>query len=293
MLFPPPSRPPSNLADKLCAVLLMLLLGVLLVLVSRLPARSGEARLDPALIACTQHIPLGAPTHNAISDTKILCRIGFVLEHDNARRQPMWVAERLTGTSAWGCGHRINAFRADPDLPEYAQAEVSDYLHSGYDMGHMASAANNLESDEAQHQASLLSNITPQIHTLNAGLWFRIEQMTRIWAAERGKIQVISGPIFGANSATIPNGRIPVPSGFFKVVTDLSTGETLSFLVPHSPLGFSVEPINYVTTVEAVQHATGLHFPRMPGAASLQAIAPWPGNASQQDDLKSQYCSEH
>jgi DNA/RNA endonuclease G (NUC1) len=154
----------------------------------------------------------------------------------------------------------------------------------------MANAANHLGDAREQAETFFASNMAPQLHELNAGLWFRLEVMVRVWAAQRRDIQVISGPSLEAQGE-IGRNRIPVPVAFWKVVVDLTTGETLAFLVPHQPLGWREDPARYVVPLAEVEAVSGVQIPRPPGwAIRPEPTAPWPVDILLADNLRGASC---
>ena len=68
-------------------------------------------------------------------------------------------------------------------------------------------------------QAFLLSNMTPQIHAFNAGIWEALEDKIRDWVKQYSAIYVVAGPIFNSKADTrfIGNG-VAIPDAFFKAV---------------------------------------------------------------------------
>lgn len=268
------------------AIALLAMLALPLAAAALHVSRAASSPLEE----CAAQVPFGAP--EAPVPVTLLCRKGYLAGHDNARRLPLWVAERLTPASAWGCGARVNAFAPDPDLPKGQRGETADYLRSGYDLGHMASSANHLADAQEQRETFYLSNMTPQLHALNAGLWFKLEVMARVWAAQRPALVVFSGPILAEGLPHIGPGRIPVPAGFWKMLADPATGETLAFSVPHdAALTWRTDPGRYVVRIADLESATGLRFPRPAGwAVRMEPVAPWPIDVTLADNLKASSC---
>lgn len=235
-------------------------------------------------------VPFGMP--EAGVPITPLCRQGYLAGHDNARHEPAWVAERLTAASAWACGSRIDAFKADPDLPASAAAKPADYAHSGFDIGHMANAANHLGAVQEQRETFYLSNMLPQQHLLNAGLWFKLEVMVRVWAWTRHDIIVLSGPVYHEGAPTIGANKLPVPAGFYKIIMDPATGETLAFLVPHQPLTWTEDPARYVVPLGTVAAATGIVFARPPGSVvRVEPTTPWPADLHLVETIRTTACA--
>jgi endonuclease G len=189
-----------------------------------------------------------------------LCRIGYVVSYNRVRKNPDWVAWHLTSARATGCRTRKSIFAVDKELPVGQRAELADYKGSFYDRGHMAPNADFLWSLEAQRQSSLLSNMTPQIHSFNAGVWGRVEAMTRVWATDREEVYVVDGPLYeGQPINAIGKDKVAVPTHFFKIVYDPKAKEALAFVFPHGQIKASAVA-HFQMSVRDVEKRAGLDF---------------------------------
>ena len=65
---------------------------------------------------------------------------------------------------------RKDNFREDKAVTT-GSATLNDYKKSGYDRGHMAPAADFRWSFDAMNDTFYLSNMCPQTHAFNAGIW--------------------------------------------------------------------------------------------------------------------------
>lgn len=223
-------------------------------------ASAQTTQLPPRPIEeCQHHVPFGLPTINNANLT-LICRIGFILAHDNNARIAAWVSYSLNSTNLLSCNERNDAFVADRSLRRGFRAEVSDYYNSGYDMGHIANNADLAWNPVAARESFILSNIAPQLPNLNRGLWRQLEAATRSWAFNRQTIIIIySGPVYD-NQTSLRIGRngVVVPSAFYKILIDASTGETLAFLFPHRSRLTGLT--NVQTTVMHIEEVTGFVF---------------------------------
>ncbi len=226
---------------------------------------------------CAPQLPFGAPQ---IAGQPVphhdLCRKAYVVEHNDATLEPAWVAYTLNSEHANGCLPRTDAFAPDPDLPRGRRAELADYLHAGYDRGHMAPDADFKWDATTETQSFYLSNMVPQLHALNAGIWFELEENVRAWATARGAVWVIDGPVFDAAPTTIGPDKLPVPARFYKVVVDLHTSEAVAFIIPHEPLGPTTPLAPYQVAVSVVEKVAGLSIP-IPGDKDKKG-ALWPAD---------------
>lgn len=109
-------------------------------------------------------------------------------------------------------------FHADPRtaLP---QVLSSHYNHSGFHRGHMVPAADRSRSLAAMQETFIMSNVCPQLPSLNTGAWKRLENYERTQALKIGRVCVRVAPIFiHEDTLLIGNGRVAVPHGFIKVI---------------------------------------------------------------------------
>ena len=107
----------------------------------------------------------------------ILANKGFVVGYDQKRLNPAWVAYKVFQIAPDSVSpKRPSHFEEDERLT--VQVSHEDYTHSGYDRGHMAPnyAIATRYGKKAQLQTFLTSNITPQKHTLNDGIWKKNRQ---------------------------------------------------------------------------------------------------------------------
>ena len=237
----------------------------------------GDARV-PAELVGNEHLRWGYPG----GDCAVLVNDHFITCHDNAKRIPEWVAYHLTAENLTGETERSDDFRTNPNLPEGSRSELSDYLNSGYDRGHMAPAAAFKRSDSAMSQTFLLSNMAPQTPSLNRQMWRMLEDDVRELASGMGRIWVFTGSLFlGADGSPprdttfIGASRVAVPTHFYKVIlADAATSAALTaYAAPSegSPEAFAFvmanqneplvgEPEHYMVSVDLVEALSGLNF---------------------------------
>lgn len=204
----------------------------------------------------------GAAASGGVGEVRVLTNRGYVVGYSDALGNPLWAAYRV------GDLPRIPSTPERPDKFEVdrrtaARVAAADYAGSGYDRGHMAPnfAIVTRYGVEAQRETFLMSNITPQKHALNAGLWRALEmKIATSYPARYGEVWVFAGPIFGAKPQKL-RGGVHVPEAFFLIVVDENEGKlrTLAFVVPQDvPAEAAAE--RYVTTIDEIEQRTGLDF---------------------------------
>lgn len=207
---------------------------------------------------CKEFLAYGLPNDQG----RLLCRTGFALSHDDAKKSPTWVAQRMTAERLVPKVARSDRFIPDPELPKGQRAELDDYRGSGYDRGHMAPAADMRWSKEAMQESFYLSNMAPQVGPgMNRGVWSEIESTIRRWVASRGELFIYTGPIFEKESTrkTIGPNQVVVPTHFYKVVFDPIRVETIAFVVPNAPHA-SRRIEEFITSVRDIEARSGLDF---------------------------------
>ncbi len=133
------------------------------------------------------------------------------------------------------------------------------YTKTGYDRGHLASAADMAYSVETMTNSFFMSNISPQIPGCNRGIWKRLEKQVRMWAIKEQKLCVITGPIFQPRAQTLGKTDIPIPAAFYKVILDMTPPmKMIGFIVPNETTKRRLH--SFVVTVDEVEKITGYDF---------------------------------
>ena len=139
--------------------------------------------------------------------------------HSALSRGPLWSAEHLVRSNVDAAEQlpRRDSFHAEPQLPFGDRAELTDYVRSGFDRGHM-SPNGDMPDRTAQGQSFSLANMVPQVHANNAGIWAGIEAAVRRLALDDGEVYVVTGPAFIGSQISSLKGRVLIPTHLWKVV---------------------------------------------------------------------------
>ena len=150
---------------------------------------------------------------------EVVEHMGYTLSYNNALRIPNWVAYELQASELYsGNRPRQEKFTPDPAI-KGRQAYDRDYVGSGYDRGHMAPAGDMKWSSQAMEECFYLSNVCPQNHNLNSGVWNDLEKQVRYECKYYGTIWVVCGPVPDGNRyGTIGSNHVKVPDAFFKAL---------------------------------------------------------------------------
>jgi len=215
-------------------------------------------------------VALGLPVDADQSDDVILDERDFVLSFNPKRLDPNWVAWQLDSRYL-GTVRRRDDFRADESLPTSAtRVTPHDYLHSGYDRGHLCPSADRTATAEMNSLTFLMTNMVPQVHELNAGPWERLEDHARDLVKKTGaELYIVAGPLFDESPKTIGRG-VAVPRATYKVIVVLSTGQNathvtrdtsvLSVVIPNETHVSGHAWTEFTTTVDDVERQSGYDF---------------------------------
>lgn len=159
----------------------------------------------------------------------------FVVGYSYYFRQAKWALEIVDPDKKdMDEVERRDNFRPDYRIPKSFRADLSDYVGTGFDRGHLVASANMNDEEVQNSETFLLSNMSPQAPSFNRQKWRKLESEIRRLDNDENVLEtyVITGPIFdfgtpieliGEND---DNGiKIPVPSHFFKsVLTEERSG---------------------------------------------------------------------
>ncbi|CAM1367365.1 DNA/RNA non-specific endonuclease [Tenacibaculum xiamenense] len=196
---------------------------------------------------------------------------GVIIHHDNYQlsynekhEQAEWVAYSLKKEDIVYTNHKRPFFIRDPKVKSKS-ADWRNYKRSGYDRGHLCPAGDRRFSKKAHDETFYTSNISPQEHKFNAGIWNKLEQKTRYWAKKYDHLYVVTGGILKSNLKAIGKENVSIPEEFYKIILDYSEPEikAIAFLMPHKE---SSKPLyEFVTSIDEIEKKTGIDFfPSLP-----------------------------
>lgn len=148
----------------------------------------------------------------------------YSLYLDPDARVSAWVAYPLNADLN-GSGRRPNPepWGLDPKVPEAYQANL--LLHGfsgsdGYDRGHQVASADRYAFD-SNAETYYGTNITPQLHDFNGGVWNTLEGMVRAWSRRCDTLYVVSGAVLRGSPGTVPDNAgkpVAIPAAYYKAL---------------------------------------------------------------------------
>ncbi|QNM85639.1 DNA/RNA non-specific endonuclease [Polaribacter pectinis] len=189
---------------------------------------------------------------------------GYSLSYSEKHEQAEWIAYSLDKKDIVYTNRKRPYFNEDPKV-KTKSADWRSYKNSGYDRGHLCPAGDRRLTLDGYNETFLTSNISPQNHEFNAGIWNKLEQKTRYWAKKYNHLYVVTGGILENNLPTIGKDKVSVPNQFYKILLDYTEPEikAIAFLLPHKE---SNKPLNnFVISIDELEEKTGIDFfPNLP-----------------------------
>lgn len=151
---------------------------------------------------------------------------------------------------------RINRFISDPQLVDSINFN-SNYRNSGYDKGHNISAKNNSCDSIGMLECFYFSNIFPQTHSLNAGVWKSLENHERNIVAQYDSIKVFIGNLGEIGRLGVDG--IIIPEYCWKIIYIKAIKTYECYLMPNSREEFeSLEA--YKADLSEIENKSGICF---------------------------------
>lgn len=196
------------------------------------------------------------------SSGTVIHREGYSFSYSEKFEQSEWVAYELSATDFSKRDFKRPFFMKDPKVKTQS-ADWRNYKKSGYDKGHLCPAADRKSSYQAYAETFFTSNVSPQRHDFNDGVWNRLEQKTRYWAKKYNGLYVVTAGVLTGDLKTIGSEKVAVPNYFYKIIMTADSKRMIGFLVPHKN---SDRPLyEFVVSVDKIEKLTGIDFfPKLP-----------------------------
>lgn len=178
-----------------------------------------------------------------------------------------WEGAEWKGTMWYG-----DPFQEDSILPRDVRTTLADHEANGYDRGHIVNSNDRLISMNANGQTYYLSNIQPQRHSFNAGVWLNFENVVHNWGTSLRydeTLYIVKGGTTQV-TASVPQpfiddsrARIKVPRYFFMAILkyDSTKGsyQAIGLWAEHKA-NDDTKVRNYAISIDELEKRTGIDF---------------------------------
>jgi endonuclease G len=195
------------------------------------------------------------------NDIVFLENKGFCLMYDETRKNPAWVAYRVSRNDLEIPDGKIPQYQVDQRTQ--AKVKALDYDHTGYFISQMAPAEimSMRYGSEAERQSFFMSNAAPQLANLYQGPWRElVEKLKMPYPNNFNDLWVITGPLYDNWVKRLSFG-IEVPDSFFVILIDEQAGKprALSFIFPQAVE--QNQSLNlFITNIDEIESKSGFNF---------------------------------
>lgn len=196
----------------------------------------------------------------------------------------LWVAYPLNKTLS-GNGKFDYLWGLDPNLPLDCQSNISRKGYGDsqkYARGHQCPRADRQLTQETVAQTCYGTNMTPQLHDFNGGIWLNLENMVRNWGntlSSSDTLYVVTGCTLAGEPKGAGRGQVggytldndgkevAIPVGYYKAVLRYQKNSTYgtdgysacAFYLTHEPNGGSISR-SMAISVDELEEITGIDF---------------------------------
>ena len=185
-----------------------------------------------------------------------------------------WTRKKWEGATWMGKKWSGDPFQKDPDVDADCQPPVTrEFSTSGYDRGHIVASEDRVYSQDANGQTFYMTNMYPQMHSFNAGIWADMEKLVRNFLTydmstqashAKDTLYVCKGGTIDSSDQILnhtENGYI-VPKYFFCAVLlkNAKGYQAIGFWFRHSAYGSSETVKGHVVNIKRLEELTGLDF---------------------------------
>ena len=197
--------------------------------------------------------------HPSTTTDQVVNHKYYSLSYSEEDEQAEWIVYKITSNNFDNDISRTNDFREDPKI-KTGSAKLSDYKGSGYDRGHLVPAGSMKINKTSMSESFYTSNMSPQLPGFNRGIWKRLEEKVRYWAAINDSIFVATGPILDKPLGTIGTNNVTIPRAYYKTLLGYKDGKAkgLAFILPHERSDSSL--YKYIVSINDVEEITGIDF---------------------------------
>ena len=217
---------------------------------------SVMAQASNDFVKCLDKFPFNEEVKSNVTNTQHLCYKSFAVLYSQENKTPIFSVEKLTKSSveaSW-LQRRDGHFYVDKAIPSWYSSSPKDYFNSGFDKGH-ATPASDMGEPEPMAESFVLTNVFPQWHSVNTGVWKRLENSISKFAYTNGGDTVVfTGTIYSV-SPHLMVGSVSVPDMMYKLVYNTNQKCSRVYVIMNNSGGGQVK-----MSAKELSTATGVSF---------------------------------
>ena len=162
-----------------------------------------------------------------------------------------------------------------------------EFSSKGYDRGHQIPSADRLGGAMTNQHTFYYSNVTPQQHDFNSGIWEKLETAVREWVPSEKKapydtLYVVTGCVADKSCSTVMDHlgqAVAIPKAYYKALLRLKDGNYLGagFYLEHK--NTNKEYKDFACSLQELEEMTGMtFFVNLPADKAIKIKAENPRN---------------
>lgn len=219
--------------------------------------------------------------------------VNFSLEYNIDAHHARWVCFSFDHVTNQKNTKRSDAWSWDPMIPSKYEVSRHDFEKSIFARGHIVASHDRVFSVEANKQTFYYTNMSPQRHELNTGVWLQMERIVQNW----GRSLKTGEVLYVAKGGTIrkdqiekhrSNDKLVVPKYYWMALLKKSKSgySAIALLVEHSKPKKVARLINQALSIDELEKFTGIDFfynlpdkieNKVESLSPQQVLTDWPG----------------
>lgn len=194
-------------------------------------------------------------------------QVNYSLEYNVEARHARWVCFSFDTKINKIKTKRSEAWGWDPLIPSKYEVVRNDFEKKFFARGHLVASFDRVFSAEANQQTFYYTNMSPQRHAFNEGIWQQMEQIVQAWGRKLSANDILYVAKGGTiNSNQIENKRsadkIVVPKYYWMALLKKENNgwSSMAFLVEHEKPQRATRLLPYAISIAELEAFTGLDF---------------------------------
>lgn len=199
-----------------------------------------------ATAAC-EDFAIGGKFPKPAEPVTVLCKHRFAVGFSEERKVPLWTAHVLKASQIENKSSEFarTPFKQDPTIDALKQAQLTEYVETGYDRGHMVPFDDVNDEAASAAESMFLTNIVPQAAKNNRGVWKSLETKIRMLASSKKHAYIVTGVFFSNYPKKLLRGT-NVPDSMWKMVFVPETREILVVVIPNKNSSSDSQPEEFI-----------------------------------------------
>lgn len=153
----------------------------------------------------------------------------------------------------------------DPFLSKQCDVTTGSYPDVNYDRGHQIPSRDRSGGAMTNQHTFYCSNVTPQLHDFNGGIWKNLEEAVRTWSASADTMYVVTGCVVDSNCPTVQDRAkqaVAIPKAYYKALLHRkgSTYKAAGVYLEHTNAIAGGNYKDYEITLKELEKKTGMTF---------------------------------